>query len=127
MQCAACHKELRGESGHRQGEAVVCEDCFIDKVPVIKTCDPWAVYSASRTAVKEPGLTETQRRLVAFLRSHGPASLGQLMAELGISEEEVRGDFTVLRHIQMAGAKKQGNEVVYSLWQDYQYPSEKGT
>lgn len=117
MQCAAFHKELSGEPGHKQGEAVVCEDCFVDKVPVIKTCDPWAVYSASRTAAKEPSLTETQQRLVAFLRSHGPVTLGQLMAEHSISEEAVRGDFTVLHHIQMAGVKKHGDEVVYSLWE----------
>lgn len=116
MHCDGCKQELAGEAGHRQGDALLCEDCFIDKVTVLKTCDPWAVYTASRTATKDPGLTEAQRGMIDFLRRHGPATLGELVAALGLDEEEVRSNFTVLRHIKLAGAMKRGDEICYTLW-----------
>ena len=49
MKCQKCQREVpENDSFTHRGETL-CEDCYIDVMSPAKSCDPWAVYSATRT------------------------------------------------------------------------------
>ena len=98
--------------------STLCEDCYIDAVATPKTWDPWAVYSAKNTASQDPTLTPEQQRILRCHQSQRPMTLEQICAELDISEDEFRTNFSVLRHMELARGCKMGGQVCFALFDD---------
>jgi hypothetical protein len=49
MKCDQYGQEIsEGDCYTRRGETL-CEDCYLDIRLEVKACDPWAVYSATRS------------------------------------------------------------------------------
>jgi hypothetical protein len=113
MICGKCRAEVSGQNGHEHAGRTLCEDCYIDVVSAPKTCDPWAVYSATRTVAKGESLTPDQCRIVDLLKSKGPLSVEQICAELSLEENDFRSNFSTLRHMELAQACKKDGRVVY--------------
>ena len=46
MECNRCHAKIEpGDEKQHLGQTL-CEDCYMDALSPVKTCDPWAVHSA---------------------------------------------------------------------------------
>jgi hypothetical protein len=81
-----------------------------------KTCDPWAVYTAKRTQNNKISLTPIQQKIYDFIAQQGASDLETICSKLSITEDEFRNAFATLRHMELCKASKQGDRVVYTLF-----------
>jgi hypothetical protein len=129
MQCARCSARIpEGEEYRVQGQTV-CEDCYLDAVASPKTCDPWAVYSATNLQ-KDGGveLTSTQRDILEELERSGPLTPQQLSSNLGLNEDELQRNFATLRHLELArGFRDQDKTLYLTVFSDQDQTAEQGS
>jgi len=117
--CAKCDKEMEKQQGYEHQGKLFCEDCYMDVLSPPKACDPWAVHSAQtflRGKDKLATLTPLQLKLVNYLKQKGEATLEELIENLNLTEEALRREFTVLRHMEILRATKRGDKVYYLLF-----------
>ena len=50
---------MNPEESFQQAGQTLCEDCYLNILHSPKACDPWAVYSATRSR-QSPGLEGTE-------------------------------------------------------------------
>ncbi len=96
-------EEPRGYFGE-----VLCEDCYLEALSPICTCDPWAVHTA-RSLKDLPGgiaLTPKQQRLFDLVKGKGEVAKQDAARLLEISEDELQREFAVLRHLELLRACK---------------------
>jgi hypothetical protein len=101
--------ELRDFSGQ-----LLCEDCYIERVELSKTCDPWAVHSAKNTVASQGlRLTPAQEKLLELVKAEKEIGFPEAANRLGRTEKQLQEDFTVLRHMELLrGAKKGDGKVI---------------
>ncbi len=118
MQCQQCSQAIEsGEERSLHGRTL-CEDCYLDALSPLKTCDPWAVHSAKRLGQMGGGelLTEVQKQILAFLKENGPSTPAALCRQLHLSPSQLEREFAALRHMEKARGEKQGDQIVLCLW-----------
>ena len=118
-QCAKCGKTIEKQQGYEHQGTIYCEDCYMDILSPLKACDPWAVHSAQtflRGKDKLSTLTPLQRNIVNYLQEKGEATIEELIKDLCSTEEELRREFAVLRHMEILKATKKGNKIFYILF-----------
>ena len=76
VKCKRCDLEIPEKERYEYLGETLCEDCYIDIRYPSKACDPWAVYSATRSreslGLKETeGLTELQKAIYGFIKGKG--------------------------------------------------------
>lgn len=113
MICGKCAAAVAEDSVHEHVGLSLCDDCYIDAVSAPKTCDPWAVYSATRTVSKGESLTSDQQRILDVVTARGPLTLDQICRELTLSEQDFRSNFSTLRHMELAQACKKEGQIMY--------------
>jgi hypothetical protein len=121
MECDRCHAKIElGEEKQHVGQTL-CEDCYMDALSPVKTCDPWAVHSAKsfeKHAEKHTALTPIQSEILSILKETGgvepQALLGKLTASL--TQKDLEREFAALRHMEKARGEKRGQRVVWCLW-----------
>ena len=116
--CAKCGTVMEpGESKELAGQEV-CEDCYLDGVSIIKTCDPWAVHTAK--SLKDlPGgqdLTPVQQKLFDLVKERGEVPMSEAAAHLGLNEEKLRQEFAPLRHMEKLRACKKDDVIHLTLF-----------
>jgi recombinational DNA repair protein (RecF pathway) len=119
FKCAKCEKKIEKQHPYVYQGNVFCEDCYMDILSPPKACDPWAVHSAQtflRGKDKLSTLTPLQQRIVETLKKKGEATLEELTANLDITEEELRREFAVLRHMEVLRATKRDGKILYVLF-----------
>jgi len=117
MQCDKCKQSIPdGEAVAYQGQNL-CEDCYLDLLAAPKVCDPWAVHAAKKEMGRNPQLTAMQDKILALIGQKGPLSAQQICEALKISEQTLRDNFTVLRHMELARGFRKGDEVCYTLFE----------
>lgn len=121
MKCGRCGNEVPEEDLYFVQGQYLCEDCAMARQARPQACDVWAVRIATNTRrslgqTGAEGLTELQRRIYEFIIKSGGASPGVVAEALGVSEEEVRRQFSVLRHCELARAEKRGDEICLVPW-----------
>jgi DNA-directed RNA polymerase subunit RPC12/RpoP len=117
--CAKCDKEIEKQQGYEHQGKLFCEDCYMDVLSPPKACDPWAVHSAQtflKGKDKLATLTPLQLRLVNYLKQKGEATLEELIKNLNLTEEELKREFAVLRHMEILRATKRGDRIHYLLF-----------
>ena len=121
MKCDKCNQEIEpGEEREHFGE-ILCEDCYIEVMSPLKTCDPWAVHSA-KTFEKYSGknkiLTSIQSKILKILDEKGAVEPDQLLSEMGsnLTLKDLEREFATLRHMEKVRGEKQGNKVFWRLW-----------
>jgi predicted HTH transcriptional regulator len=117
MRCERCGQEVDAAEIRNHGGQNLCEDCFLDTVSQVQTCDPWAVHLAK--SVKGRGglsLTPRQEKLYDLVKERKEISFSEAARLLGWSEEEVRRDFATLRHLEVLRACKRGDLVLMTLF-----------
>ena len=120
IQCAKCGKEIDKQQGYQHQGRVFCENCYMDILSPPKACDPWAVHSAQtflKGKDKLSMLTPLQKNIVNYIKKKGEATLEELIENLHLSEEDLRREFPVLRHMEVLRAVKKGDKIFYILFE----------
>jgi hypothetical protein len=121
MKCERCHTSIEaGEEREHLGQTL-CEDCYMDVLSPVKTCDPWAVHSAKSFEQHTGGaatLTPIQSEILGILKQTGGIEPADLLPQLSckLDQEELKRQFAALRHMEKARAEKRGDRVVWRLW-----------
>ncbi|AEB08374.1 hypothetical protein [Desulfobacca acetoxidans] len=112
--CSSCQAICEEEELREYGGERLCEDCYINRVEISKTCDPWAVHSAKSTlAVQGLRLTPNQEKLLALIRAEKEVDMIEAAARLKWSQTELQQEFTVLRHMELLrGVKKSDGRAI---------------
>ncbi len=113
MKCSSCGLEIQ-DRVYNYGGQELCEDCYIDRMAITKTCDPWAVYTAKRTNAKD--LTPLQKNIYELIKKNGPMGMEEICNTLSIKEEDFKNAFATLRHLELLKAFKEGDKVLYKLF-----------
>jgi hypothetical protein len=116
MHCQRCNREITEEQSYTHSGEMLCEDCYLDIRFPAKACDPWAVYSATRTREQSglkgvAGLTDLQRDMYAFVQTSGKVTFEDMMKKFGLSPKEMQTQMAVLRHCELVKGHKDGDKV----------------
>jgi len=116
VKCERCGGEISNDESCQHLSQTLCEDCYIDLKYPAKTCDPWAVYSATRTRnsagqTGAAGLTDLQQALYDFVKGNSKVTREDLMRNFNLSETEVQTQIAVLRHCELVRGQKEGSNV----------------
>ena len=106
--CTRCGASLQDEERREHLGEVLCEDCYLDALSPLRTCDPWAVHTA-RSLKDLPGgltLTPRQQQLYDLVKEQGEVAKQEAARVLGVNEDELQREFAVLRHLEMLRACK---------------------
>jgi hypothetical protein len=102
MLCGKCQRPLDPEDVREHGGRSLCEDCYMDALSPARSCDPWAVYTASR--LPEQIISPAQEAILGVIDLRGQATAAELMAEAGLSLKELEREIAALRHMEMVRA-----------------------
>ena len=119
FQCTRCSKETEKQQCYEHQGKVFCEDCYIDILSPPKACDPSAVHSAQtflKGKDKLSTLTPLQRTIVNYIEKKGEATLEELIQNLNLTEQALRREFAVLRHMEVLRATKKEGKILYILF-----------
>jgi hypothetical protein len=116
VKCDRCSREISQDESYTYLSETLCEDCYLDVRFPAKACDPWAVYSATRSRESlglkgAEGLTEQQRAIYEFIKSKGKATGEEVMENFGIPQRDLESQFAILRHCELIKGRKEGNKV----------------
>ena len=106
--CTKCGASLEGEEPREHLGQSLCEDCYLEALSPIRTCDPWAVHTA-RSLKDLPGgaaLTPRQQQLYDLVKEKGEVLREEVAQALGLSLDDLQREFAVLRHLEMLRACK---------------------
>jgi hypothetical protein len=119
LQCSKCGKTLEKNECYEHQGKVFCEDCYMDILSPPKACDPWAVHSAQtflKGKDKLSTLTTLQLSIVNYIKKKEGATLEEMIENLNLTEEELRREFAVLRHMEILRATKKEGKILYILF-----------
>jgi predicted HTH transcriptional regulator len=121
MECARCKQLIpEGEECNYNGK-VLCEDCYIQAIEPLRTCDVAAVHSAKTHRAMygqtgTDGLTELQKNIYEYVKKQGKATKPELISTFGLSALELDKQISILRHCELTKARKVENEIYIVLF-----------
>jgi len=98
------------------------DEDLIDEVSNrVKSCDPWAVYSAKRfrkmSGIKgTEGLTDQQRAIYEFIQFRGKVTIKELSSALHLPPPELENQLAILRHCGLVKGQKEDDKVYLTLF-----------
>lgn len=117
MKCDKCRTHIEsGEEREYTGQ-ILCEDCYMDALSPMKTCDPWAVYTAKSMSGKGAVLTKLQEDILAVLEKTKGIELESLSEKLGLKLSDLQREIATLRHMEKLKASMDGDRKVFRLWE----------
>jgi len=114
VKCNRCGREIPDSEKYEYHGQTLCEDCYIDRQFPAKACDPWAVYSATRSRQHSgfknaEGLTDLQKAIYAFVKSSGRVTKDELLKNFNLTDSELQAQLATLRHCELLkGFKEEG-------------------
>ncbi len=118
MKCDRCQAQIEpGEERRHLGQNL-CEDCYMDVLSPVRTCDPWAVYTAKSLGEGDQALTPRQARMLRLLEDSGGLEPEELRRRLDpeLDMGELQRDFAALRHMEKARAERRGDRLLWRVW-----------
>jgi len=111
------------DNGYQHLGQTLCEDCYIDIRYPAKACDPWAVYTATRSreilGLKgTEGLTDLQKTIYELIKGKGKVTREQLIEYFKLSEAELQRQLATLRHCELVRGYKE-RDSIYLVPFDY--------
>ena len=116
MECERCKQPIaEGEACNYCGK-VLCEDCYIQAIEPLRTCDVAAVHSAKthREMLGQTGtegLMELQKNIYEYVKKHGKVTKPVLISTFNLSALELDKQISILRHCELIKARKIENEI----------------
>jgi recombinational DNA repair protein (RecF pathway) len=116
MKCDRCGREIKEADRYAHRGETLCEDCYLDIRLEVKACDPWAVYSATRSRESADfkgteGLTDVQREIYELVKRRGKVTREEAIEDLNLSEQEMRTQLATLRHCELVKGHKEDDKV----------------
>jgi late competence protein required for DNA uptake (superfamily II DNA/RNA helicase) len=116
MKCDRCGQEIKEDESYTHRGKTLCEDCYLDARLEVKACDPWAVYSATRSRESADfkgteGLTDLQKQIYALVKRRGKVTREEVIEGLNLSEQEMQTQLATLRHCELVKGHKEGDKV----------------
>lgn len=116
MKCQRCQREITEEDSFGYFGERLCDDCYMDAMSPAKGCDPWAVYTATRTRESgglkgEDGLTPLQKDIYAFIRESGKVTAAEVLRKFNLTQKEFETQFATLRHCELVRGQKEADGV----------------
>ena len=116
VKCKRCGREVHAENSYQHLGEALCEDCYIDIRYPAKACDPWAVYSATRSREsagleETKGLTEPQKKIYEFVKRKGKVTREEILADFNLKKMELQTNLATLRHCELVKGRKEGNYI----------------
>lgn len=104
MQCDRCRVEMEADEAREYAGQTICDDCYMDVLSPTKSCDPWAIYTATRLGDQE--LNQAQQAIMDCIAKQGQATAKELMAVAGLELKALEREMAALRHLELLGAKQ---------------------
>jgi len=122
VKCSRCGRDISEDEGYPYQNETLCEDCYMDVMQPLKSCDPWAVFSATRSRERSgfkgaEGLTAQQAAIYEFVKGKGKATGAEVMENLGISQRDLERQVAILRHCELIKGRKEGDKVYLVLFE----------
>jgi late competence protein required for DNA uptake (superfamily II DNA/RNA helicase) len=116
MKCNRCNREISEDESFAYFGEVLCDDCYMDVRLPVKSCDPWAVYSATRTRESSgltgvEGLTSLQQAIYAFIKNRGKVTSEDIITKFSLSQRDMQNQFATLRHCELIKGRKEKDKV----------------
>lgn len=116
MKCQRCQRDIPEDETYRYLGETLCDDCYIDAMSPAKPCDPWAVYSATRTRESSglkgvEGFTPLQKEIYEFIKSKSKVTAAEVITNFNITQHELKNVIATLRHCEMVRGQKEGAKV----------------
>ena len=116
VKCKRCGREISKKEQYEYLGETLCEDCYIDIRYPVKACDPWAVYSATRSRETlglkgTEGLTELQKAIYEFVRGKSKVTRERLIENFGLTEAELQTQLATLRHCELVKGYKEDGRI----------------
>lgn len=116
MNWPRCGREIQETEIYQHLGQTLCEDYYIDMRNPPKACDPWAVYSATRSRQSQgitgsEGLTESQKTIYNFIREKRKVTQEELIQRFNLKEIELQTHLAILRHCELVKGDKEGDRV----------------
>ncbi len=116
MNCEKCGIKIINEDKYEYHDQVLCEDCYMDALSPVKTCDPWAVYTAKSLSGKEMSLNKTQEKILKILAETGGIAPNDLSKKLNLKLNDLERETAALRHMEKLRAKMKNGKKIICLW-----------
>lgn len=122
MICERCREKIdAGEQFAHMGKTL-CEDCYIEAIEPLRTCDVAAVYSAkmARKAAGQEGtegLSELQKDIYDYVKAEGPVTHEQIMKKFNLPKWQLEKNFATLRHCELLRGFREGGQVFVTVWE----------
>lgn len=121
MKCDRCGQDVeQGEEREHLGQTL-CEDCYMDTLSPVRSCDPWAVHSAKsfeQHMGSHIALSPTQKQILHILEETGGLERDELLEKMKdrIDQPQLDRDFATLRHMEKVRAEKRDGKIILRLW-----------
>ena len=114
MKCQICGCEISEKNSYMLGDAVLCDDCYMEETHPVQTCDPKAVRSAKlldQTGSKDgkDSLDDLQKAIYKFVKDKGKVTLQEICAEFNLSPVKAQNQLAILRHLELTKGKKEAD------------------
>ncbi|MBF0525317.1 MAG: hypothetical protein HQK56_09500 [Deltaproteobacteria bacterium] len=121
MKCDHCRTDINQSEEREHLGRTLCEDCYMDALSPTKTCDPWAVYSATsleRHMGRLAALTPIQTEVLGILTEAGDVEATALLQALGgkLTMPQLEREFATLRHMEKVRAEKREGKIFIRLF-----------
>jgi len=115
VKCQLCGREVPLKESYVWSGFRICEDCYFERSSPVRTCDPWAVYSAKQAlkisgAKAEEILTEDQKRIYSLVKTKGKVTIEELLNQLKIPRHMLEAHIATLRHLELIKGLREGNK-----------------
>lgn len=121
MKCNTCGAEIVPGEEREHLNQVICEDCYMEVLSPIRTCDPWAIHSA-KSFEKHSGskglLTPMQSKILDIVKQTGGVESQVLLEKLNndLTPKELEREITALRHMEKIGGERKNDRIIWRLW-----------
>jgi hypothetical protein len=118
MKCEKCEAEIKENEERDYYGKTLCEDCYMDALSPVRSCDPWAVHSAKNLGEKGSGLqvNPVQSKILAVLLETGGLEPRNLADEIKLSPIDLEREVASLRHMEKVRAELRDGRKFIVLW-----------
>jgi hypothetical protein len=121
VKCNRCGHDISQDEGYPYLSETLCEDCYMDVMQPATPCDPWAVFTSTRSRERSgfkgaEGLTALQSAIYEFVKSKGKATGEEVMENFNIPQRELERQIAILRHCELVKGNKEGDTVYLVLF-----------
>jgi hypothetical protein len=116
MRCDKCGNPIEKDEEREIHGQVLCEDCYMDALSPVRTCDPWAVHTAKSLVKEKSQLSQVQKMILHILRDSDGMEPKVLSERLRIRPSDLEREVAALRHMEMVrGELREGKKFII-LW-----------